>query len=48
MTSQQQGDRLLAEYWADRDQRERESKQRARQRFIQVGDHSPELIRENA
>ena len=48
MTSQQHADRLLAEHWAERDQKEREAKQRAPRRVVQVGDHSPEPVRENA
>ena len=45
MTSQQQADRLLAEYQAERDQRQREAKQQTPRRVVQVGDHDPELIR---
>ena len=42
MTSQQEADRLLAEYWAEREQREREQRQQKR-KLIVVGDHDPEL-----
>lgn len=48
MTSQQHADRLLAEHWAERDQRQREAKQQTPRRVVQVGDHTPELLRENA
>lgn len=41
MTSQQEADRLLAEHWAEREQREREQRQQKR-RLIVVGDHDPE------
>lgn len=48
MTSQQYADRLLAEYQAERDQKQREAKQRTSRRVVQVGDHTPEPVRENA
>jgi len=41
MTSQQEGDRALAEHWAERDRKEREQRQQKR-RVIVVGDHDPE------
>ncbi len=42
MTSQEHADRLLAEHWAEREQKEREARQQKR-RVIVVGDHDPEL-----
>lgn len=42
MTSQELGNRLLAEHWAEREQKEREQRQQER-RVIVVGDHDPEL-----
>ena len=47
MTSQQEGDRALAEHWAERDRKEREQRQQTR-RVIVVGDHSPEIYRGEA
>jgi len=47
MTSQQEGDRALAEHWAERDRKEREQRQQKR-RVIVVGDHSPEIYRGEA
>ena len=47
MTSQQEGDRALAEHWAERDRKEREQRQQKR-RVIVVGDHQAELYRGEA
>ena len=41
MTSQELGNRLLAEHWAERERKEREQRQQKR-RVIVVGDHDPE------
>ena len=42
MTSQEEGNRALAEHWAERERKEREQRQQTR-RVIVVGDHDPEL-----
>lgn len=41
MTSQEEGNRALAEHWAEREQKEREQRLQKR-RVIVVGDHDPE------
>ena len=49
MTSQELGNRLLAEHWAEREQKEREQRKQSRSgRLIVVGDHQPELYRGEA
>lgn len=47
MTSQEEGNRALAEHWAERERKEREQRQQTR-RVIVVGDHSPEIYRGEA
>lgn len=47
MTSQELGNRLLAEHWAERERKEREQRQQKR-RVIVVGDHQAEIYRGDA
>ena len=47
MTSQEEGNRALAEHWAERERKEREQRQQSR-RVIVVGDHQAELYRGDA